>query len=677
MIKKILLLFVCNLAIIGYGNAQICTTLGQNPSTAFPVCGTSIFSQTTVPFCGGRNIPAPPCLREPYSDKNPFWYKFTCFTTGTLGFAITPNTPEDYDWEIFDITGHAADDVYTDASLIVAFNWSAEFGVTGTSASGASLRECDGPGVPLLSSMPTLIAGHNYILLISHFTDTPNGYSLSFGGGSASITDPKEPHMESARAACDGTQTTIKLNKKMKCSSLTASGSEFTLTPALANVISATALGCTASFDMDSLVLTLDVPLPPGTYDINIKKGSDATTLTDNCDRDIPEGESITLIVYPLVPTPMDSISPLGCRPDEVQLVFRKNIKCSSIAPDGSDFDVTILSGSEPVMVIGASGNCNADGLTPIIKVKLATALSAPISTKGTYQIRLKQSMLDGNTIIDECGQETPAGATLTFNTKDTVNADFSYAIKYGCDRDTINYFHNAANEVNYWKWNFDRTRSSSLQNPTILYGSFGEKKTYLIVSNGVCRDTSDTVKIFLNNEVKAAFEATAIVCPNEKASFMDKSIGTIVSWNWDFANGFTDNSPMPAPQSYLAVKPTRDVYPRLIVQNNLGCFDTAVQKITVPYSCYIAVPNAFTPNGDGLNDYLNPLNAYKATDLLFRVYNRVGELVFETRDWTKRWDGRFKGQPADLGTYVWILTYTNSDTGKKVQQKGSTILLH
>ena len=87
-------------------------------------------------------------------------------------------------------------------------------------------------------------------------------------------------------------------------------------------------------------------------------------------------------------------------------------------------------------------------------------------------------------------------------------------------------------------------------------------------------------------------------------------------------------------------------------------------------------MPNAFTPNKDGLNDYLYPLNAYKATGLLFRVYNRVGQLVFETRDWTKRWDGSFKGQPADLGTYVWILQYTHIDTGKWVEQKGTTILL-
>ncbi|MFZ1369734.1 MAG: gliding motility-associated C-terminal domain-containing protein, partial [Ferruginibacter sp.] len=170
---------------------------------------------------------------------------------------------------------------------------------------------------------------------------------------------------------------------------------------------------------------------------------------------------------------------------------------------------------------------------------------------------------------------------------------------------------------------------------------------------------------------------ATAVVCPNEFAVFTDNSIGNIVAWRWDFGNGTTSTSPTPEPQTY--VPPTGapvNVFPRLVIQNNYGCFDTAVQKIVVPNSCYIAVPNAFTPNKDGLNDFLYPLNAWKATDLLFRVYNRVGQLVFETRDWTKKWDGRFKGQGADPGNYVWILIYTDIETGLKRQLKGSSILL-
>jgi gliding motility-associated-like protein len=685
MIKKILPFTVILFLFTISAYAQPCSLPGMTPDKAFPVCGTSVFHQALVTSCTGPNVAQRDCAEAVTSDKS-FWYKFTCFQSGTLGFLISGiSNTDDYDWVLFDITGRNPTEVFSNTALRVSLNI---YGTTGTGAgapfpnsptgctpSGTGDVHCagDAPGNSPFNRMPVITTGHDYLLMVTNWTSGSTlGYDLSFTGGTANITDPKEPHMESARAACDGTQATIKLNKRMKCNSLTATGSEFTISPSLANVISANGFGCTDGFDMDSLILTLDAPLPPGNYTINIRNGTDANTVRDNCDRDIPVGESIPMIVYPLIPTPMDSISRLGCAPDELQLVFRKNIKCSSIAANGSDFVVTMLSGSTPVTVIGASGNCNTEGNSPIIRVKL----SAPIQTKGTYQVQLVTGS-DGNTILDECNQQTPAGATLNFSTKDTVNADFSYQVRIGCERDTIHYVHDGRNEVNSWRWNFDNLRTSSLQSPTIFYATFGQKQTQLIVSNGVCRDTSDIIPIFLDNEMNAAFEATAVVCPNEFAVFTDNSTGNIVAWRWDFGNGITSTSPTPVPQSYIP--PTGapvNVFPRLIIQNNYGCFDTAVQKIVVPNSCYIAVPNAFTPNKDGLNDFLYPLNAWKANDLLFRVYNRVGQLVFETRDWTKKWDGRFKGQGADPGTYVWILVYTDIETGKKMQLKGSSILL-
>ena len=54
----------------------------------------------------------------------------------------------------------------------------------------------------------------------------------------------------------------------------------------------------------------------------------------------------------------------------------------------------------------------------------------------------------------------------------------------------------------------------------------------------------------------------------------------------------------------------------RLAVADTAGCTDTAYQLIQVEDNCYIAVPTGFTPNNDGRNDYLYPLNAFKVTDL-------------------------------------------------------------
>jgi len=87
-------------------------------------------------------------------------------------------------------------------------------------------------------------------------------------------------------------------------------------------------------------------------------------------------------------------------------------------------------------------------------------------------------------------------------------------------------------------------------------------------------------------------------------------------------------------------------------------------------------VPTAFTPNGDGLNDYLYPLNAFKADNLVFQVFNRQGQMLFETHDWRQKWDGRIQGHEAPAGTYAWFLQYTDRDSGHKFFQKGTSILI-
>jgi hypothetical protein len=280
------------------------------------------------------------------TDKNPYWYKFTCFTAGTLGFLIKPNTfSDDYDWQLFDVTNRNPADVYTDASLFVSCNWSGEPGNTGASSAGNLNVVCGstgtGPPLPLFSKMPSLIQGHNYLLLISHFSDSQSGYSLSFGGGSANITDPIIPNLLKARAACDGSSVSVKLNKKMKCSSLASNGTDFRISPTIAAITSAVGIGCSTGFDMDSVVLTLAGRVPPGNYTIYVQTGTDGNNLLDNCDRGFAIGQSLPVTVYPLTPTPMDSISKIGCAPKFLELVFKDPMLCNSIAADGSDFIIT------------------------------------------------------------------------------------------------------------------------------------------------------------------------------------------------------------------------------------------------------------------------------------------------------------------------------------------------
>jgi gliding motility-associated-like protein len=655
---------------------QSCGSLGQNPSSAFPACGITSFSQSNVPICDNGVLFVPGCTGggTTYTAKNPFWYKFTCYQTGTLNFTITPNVPgDDYDWQLYDITGQDPNVVFTNNAVVVTGNWAGSPGATGTSASGVNFIQCSSgytAGAPTFALSPTIVQGRNYLLMVSHYDNTQTGYSINFGGGTGSITDPIDPILKSANAPCDGTEIRVKLNKKIRCNSLATDGTDFEVVDAsgnIVNAISAIAEDCTSNFDFDSLSVFMPTAFIPGTYSLRLKIGSDGKTLQDNCDKLIPVGNLVQFTVFPLFPTPMDSLTKPKCEPDSLVLFFRKNIKCSSIEPTGSDFAIT---GPYPVTIVSATATCVRGGSN-----KIVLKLSAPMQVAGNFLVNLKVG-IDGNTLIDECDRETPLPDDVAFVIKDTVNANFRETINYTCKLNTVNYFHNGANTVNSWLWSFGSAPNSNLQNPVITYTNFEPKITTLIVSNGVCSDTASKQIIF-ENYLKADFDVTDIICPNKPAAFKNNSVGRNLTYQWTFGNGNVSSATNPAAQTFVPLLyDDYDARPRLIITNDFGCDDTTYRNVKVVFSCFISVPTAFTPNGDGKNDFLYPLKAYKSSSLSFSVYNRFGQRVFYSNDWQQKWNGKFKGIPQDAGTYVWTLDYINLESNKRVVEKGTTILI-
>ena len=668
----ILSLFCCTGSVF----SQQCTTLGQTPSSAFPVCATKVFQQTSVPICTTNDLFVPGCSSVPggalYQNKNPFYYRFTCYVAGTLSFEITPLAAnEDYDWQLYDITNHNPNDIFTDNSIVITGNWSATFGKTGASASGVNFIQCASQpqeNKPTFAKSPNLVVGHEYLLMISHFTDGQSGYNLSFDGGSAVITDPNIPKMGTVKTDCGGQELTLKLSKKIICSSLTPTGSEFSIMPAVANVVSAKSSACTAGFDFDEVVITLDAPVPDGTYTLFINNGSDGNRLLDNCGNSTLATDQATFTYAKPQPILADSVGKVGCAPDRIRVYFPKKILCTSIAANGSDF--AINGGPVPVTVTGVVPDCPNNGKTDVITIQLA----APIVYKGNYTLTLKAGN-DGNVLIDECGIQMPT-QNLPFTAVDTVSAAFTYTMEMGCRTDTLHFAHDGAHDVNSWNWTFNNNTTSTTQTHTMVFGASSNNTIKLIVSNGVCSDTVENT-IVLNNEVVAGFKMPDVICPEDKLQVTNESKGLIDSWQWNFdvisTSNLEDPGPVQFPQnnkeSYYTIK-------QVVTNNALNCKDSVKKVLRVLNNCYIAVPSAFTPNGDGRNDYLYPNNALKADNLRFSVYNRWGQLVFSSRNWQDKWNGKIGGMEQGSGVYVWTLEYTHHDTGQKIFQKGTTTLI-
>ncbi|MBX7093075.1 MAG: PKD domain-containing protein [Flavobacteriales bacterium] len=160
----------------------------------------------------------------------------------------------------------------------------------------------------------------------------------------------------------------------------------------------------------------------------------------------------------------------------------------------------------------------------------------------------------------------------------------------------------------------------------------------------------------------------TTILSPT--ITFGDLSTGTPVTYQWDFGDGFTlTGAPgvnVPAnthngltigtfddPIHTYADTGTFDV--TLFITNQYGCTDVITYQVTVEGDYILFTPNTFTPNGDGKNDVFIPVGIGISMDEYeMLVFNRWGELIFETHNPNTGWDGTHKGEPAKQDVYVW-----------------------
>lgn len=466
---------------------------------------------------------------------------------------------------------------------------------------------------------------------------------------------------------CAPDQLVIEFPDPVRCSSIAADGSDFTITgPSTIKIIAATSI-CNAAGITQTVTLKLSTRiLKDGDYTFTLTGGTDGNTVTSECHVPlIPGTLPFNIPAQPAIL--LAGIAAPGCMPASVKIGLSLPVRCSSIAPDGSDF---ILSGPRSVHITGATGFCNTNGMTDSVLLQL----SESIQTAGNYRVETFTGS-DGNSLQGECWQLVATGQSADFRTSDTVNASFRMSLQFNCKLTTAGFSHDGRNRVNSWTWTLD-DETMYTQQPVKIFSDFGAKPLRLEVSNGVCSARLDTA-ILITSELQAAFTVNpGPYCPMETVTPLNTSTGNIVAWEWDYGNGSSSYGQQPQTLRFFPQQKEQDYRIRLIVRNDMNCRDTMEQSVTAVSSCYVDVPSAFTPNNDGQNDFFYPLNAYKAQNLHFRVYSRYGQLMFETTDWQKRWNGRVNNIPADAGTYVWMLDYIEKDTGKKVSRKGTVVLL-
>jgi gliding motility-associated-like protein len=112
-----------------------------------------------------------------------------------------------------------------------------------------------------------------------------------------------------------------------------------------------------------------------------------------------------------------------------------------------------------------------------------------------------------------------------------------------------------------------------------------------------------------------------------------------------------------------------------VIVTTQYGCIGTANLKISTIKGPEIYLPNAFTPNNDGINDLFMPIIAGFKSLTSFKIFDRFGTVVYETKQLGKGWDGRFKGIPLEPNIFIWTVEAVQNDNSI-ITKKGTVALI-
>ncbi|MEI7596540.1 MAG: gliding motility-associated C-terminal domain-containing protein [Bacteroidota bacterium] len=197
----------------------------------------------------------------------------------------------------------------------------------------------------------------------------------------------------------------------------------------------------------------------------------------------------------------------------------------------------------------------------------------------------------------------------------------------------------------------------------------------YVIVSDSVCSGR-DTVKINNLGGIDAYFVYDPAITDifNSQVGFDDVSQGAI-SWKWSFGNGDTSNIENP----HYTYNEIGSFEVQLIVSDSLGCVDTTSRTVIIKDIFTYYIPNAFTPNGDGLNEVFG-VKGLGVMDDEFEmvIWNRWGELVFKTNDPEEGWNGQYQnnGTKVQIGIYPYRILAKLKD-GRLKEYLGNVTLVN
>jgi gliding motility-associated-like protein len=231
------------------------------------------------------------------------------------------------------------------------------------------------------------------------------------------------------------------------------------------------------------------------------------------------------------------------------------------------------------------------------------------------------------------------------------------------------------------WTWDFGDGEGSTSQNPTHCYPTSGfYNVTLTVTSNHLCKDDTtkvNVVQVFDEPVADFTTDPNPASILNPEVSFTNASSTDVTYWNYDFGDGQSINPNTPNPVHMYPTTGPATYTVTLSVHNSHDCWNTTTHEVVIEPEFTFYIPNAFTPNNDGVNDYFYGQGiGIKEYDIY--IFDRWGNMIYHGDNInTSMWDGKANhgSEVAQQDVYVWKVKLTDV-FGKKHNYIGTVTLV-
>jgi gliding motility-associated-like protein len=217
-----------------------------------------------------------------------------------------------------------------------------------------------------------------------------------------------------------------------------------------------------------------------------------------------------------------------------------------------------------------------------------------------------------------------------------------------GCAPLRVSFNDNIA-QNNFFRWNFGDGGTSVSAAPVHTFSSPGQYEVEVqVISDQGCRDSARaTVRVYPSPTAEFSTNQNEEVYYSgwSRLQLINSSTGAL-AYQWSFGDEFEPVHEYAAAGVYTIT---------LVTTNQFLCRDTATYILEVKMPEDIYIPNSFTPNGDGINDYFTAVYN-NIVELEVDIFNRWGEIIYSSRSLEFMWDGNCKGRPVEEAVYVYRL---------------------